>query len=407
MTATYLTADTATRAKPAAKRYWLWSKVQQGVGLSVQPSGAKAYYHVARVNGTQRFSRIAAFGEIEFAAALNIAKELSGQAARARTIEGVTFQPEKLVKPAEPERAPITLAEAWQCYFVGHLKSKSSADDAQKKITANAARLLPRPVMGLDREEIVGVLNGIEAVGVRRNVLQALRAACNYAAENPRASHWPAHLANPFRGIKVPKLDPRNRKLSGTDLANFGKAAAAIEDRAASAFLLGLTVSGARLNELREARVHEWDSRRRRLRLAKSRMKADRAGVLVFGPVVAARIDALVKGKVPGAAIFPGNDPQGMRDFRKPLLAVLKAAECRPVTFHDLRRSCAAALVTGKFDHALIHQYLNHVPDAVTRSYLTLDHDDERRDEMAVAVEAALGLKPAKPTQKPATRHAA
>jgi hypothetical protein len=77
-----------------------------------------------------------------------------------------------------------------------------------------------------------------------------------------------------------------------------------------------------------------------------------------------------------------------------------------------LRRSCGAALVSAKFDHAVIHQYLNHVPDAVTRSYLTLDHDDERRDEMAAAVEKALGLKaPARPTssrtEKAAARRAA
>jgi integrase len=316
------------------------------------------------------------------------------------------------VKPAEADRGPLLLAEVWSFYFDRHLKSKSSAADAQKKVEGNVAKLLPRMVQALDREEIVGVLDGIEAAGVRRHVLQSLKAACNYAAAHPKASHWPPHLANPFRGIKLPKLDPRNRKLTGTDLVNFGKAAAAYEDDHAAAFLLGLTVSGARLNELREARVHEWDSKRRRLRLDAARMKADRDGVLVFGPAVAARMDALVKGKAPGAAIFPGGDPQGFRDFRKPLAAVLNAAECRPVTFHDLRRSCGAALVTAKFDHAVIHQYLNHVPDAVTRSYLTLDHDDERRDEMAAAVERALGLKapakqPASRTEKPATRRAA
>jgi integrase len=390
---TSLTATGAQTARPRATAYWLWSKQQKGFGLRVQPSGSKAYYHVVRVNGSQKFTRIAAFGEIEFGAALNIAKELSGQAARARTVEGAAFQPEKLVKPAELERGPLLLAEAWSFYFDRHLKSKASGEDAQKKVLTNVAQLLPRSVSELDREAVIGVLNGIEAVGVRRHVLQALKAACNYAAAHPKASNWPQHLANPFRGIKVPKLDPRNRKLTGTDLVNFGKVAAAYDDHAAGTFLLGLTVSGARLNELREARVHEWDSKRRRLRLGASRMKADRDGVLVFGPAVAARMDALVKGKPPGAAIFPGGDPQGFRDFRKPLAAVLKAAECRPVTFHDLRRSCGAALVTAKFDHAVIHQYLNHVPDAVTRSYLTLDHDDERRDEMAAAVEAALGLK--------------
>lgn len=397
---TALTTTTAHAAKPAAKPYWLWSKSQKGFGLRVQPSGAKAFYFVTRVNGAQKFQRIAAFGEVEFSAALDIATELAAQAVRARNVEGAVYQPEKLVKPVA-ESAPLTLAEAWSFYFDRHLKSKASAADAQKKIEGNAAKLLPRPVQELDREDVVGVLSGIEAVGVRRHVLQALKAACNYCAAHPKASRWPQHLANPFRGIKVPTLDPRNRKLSGTDLKNFGKAAAAFEDDAAAAFLLGLTVSGARLNELREARVHEWDSKRRRLRLDAARMKADRDGVLVFGPALAARMDALVKGKAPGAAIFPGGDPEGFRDFRKPLAAVLKAAECRPVTFHDLRRTCAGALVAAKFDHAVIHQYLNHVPDKVTRSYLTLDHDDERRDEMAAAVEGALGLvKPARAPRK-------
>ena len=64
-----LTSTTAAAVKPQPKRYWLWSKDLRGFGLSVQPSGAKSYYYVTRVSGTQKFQRIADHGEIEFAAA--------------------------------------------------------------------------------------------------------------------------------------------------------------------------------------------------------------------------------------------------------------------------------------------------------------------------------------------------
>ena len=400
------TADTAAKAQPASKRYWLWSKSQKGFGLSVQPSGAKAYYFVTRVDGRQHFSRIAAFGEVEFAAALGIATELAGQAARARAVEGATYQPAKLVKPAEVE-APLLMSEVWAVYVREHLKRTRSCDDVQAKLDRHAGPLLSQPVADIDGETVRLWLRDLPPV-TGKHCVQALRAACNFAAKHPRLTRWPHALANPFARIELAKPNPRSRKLEGRDLKGFALAAAKHPDLAVQAFTLGLLVSGARLNELREARVSEWDGKRRRLRLAANRMKSDKPGVLTFGPVTATLIERLAHGKAPGAAIFAGDDPQGCRDFRKPWLALCKAAGVEDYTFHDARRTSAGALVAAGFDGLVVEQHLNHAPPLLQKSYLTLDADAPKRDEMAAAIEVALGLKPAaKATEKAQARRAA
>ena len=402
-----LTATTAAAAKPHAARYWLWSKDQKGFGLSVQPTGAKAYYFVTRVDGRQHFNRIAAFGEVEFGVALGIATELAGQAARARALPEATYQPAKLVKPAEPD-APVLLSEVWSVYVREHLRRTRSAADVQAKIDNHAGALLSEPVAGLDGEAVRLWLRDLPPV-TGKHCVQALRAACNFAAKHPRLTRWPHALANPFARIELAKPNPRSRKLEGRDLKAFALAAAKHPDPAVQAFVLGLLVSGARLNELREARVGEWDSKRRRLRLAAARMKSDKPGVLTFGPVTAGLIERLTHGKAPGAAIFAGDDPQGCRDFRKPWAALCATAGVEDYTFHDARRTSAGALVAAGFDGLVVEQHLNHTLPGAQKSYLILDADSPKRDEMAAAVEAAMGLakRPAGRTEKAQARRAA
>ena len=393
MSRPHLTAKSAAAAKPEADRYELKSNAVTGFSLRVQPSGFKAWYLIKRIDGKPVQKQIGTFKDMSYETAYGLAEEMAGQAARVGKVEGAVFLPKRIIEtvvPAAPVGAVQTLGDVWAFYLRDKLANKSSAKDVQSKVEGYATALLKQELITVDREDAHAMLKTIESDAVHRNVAQALRAACNHCIDNPKASGWPKGFANPFARVKMPKARQRVRALSTREFAAFGKAALADEDQDAATFLIAIAECASRVNELRTARVHEWDAKATKLRLSAKRMKADEPGVMTFGPVAGARITALCKGKDRSDPIWPGDDKGGFRDFRKPMARVLKSAGIDHKSYHDFRRTITSILADAPFAAPHIEQHINHTLPPLVKSYWGLLHDHETRDKMARAAEKAL-----------------
>ena len=184
---------------------------------------------------------------------------------------------------------------------------------------------------------------------------------------------------NPAKGVRLNKLNRRERSLSGAELAKLGEAMAKLEgqgvNRSALAVVRMLILTGARRTEIASLRWEHVDFERKALRLPDSK-----TGAKVV-PLGAPALDVLahLPRREGSPWVFPATRGKGYllgvpAVWRK----LVKAAGLKGVRLHDLRHGFASVAVADGGSLYLVGKVLGHTQAATTQRYAHLQLDPVR-----------------------------
>jgi integrase len=185
---------------------------------------------------------------------------------------------------------------------------------------------------------------------------------------------WRDVNSNPARRIEKFKEFARETYLSDDDLKRVGVAMSVLVDqrrlsKSAQNALRLLLLTGARLNEILEAKIGAVDRERRVLHLATS--KTGKRDIFLSGAALTVIDEQLTaRGGVAGDHLFPGSGRNGaMVNLRKPWIRVCEEAGLEGVRLHDLRHTAASIAVREGAPLAIIGRVLGHSQAQTTKRY--------------------------------------
>lgn len=185
---------------------------------------------------------------------------------------------------------------------------------------------------------------------------------------------------NPAKGVKLNKLQSRERFLSFAELTALGDAIAKAEasgvNRLALAALRLLVLTGARKSEVLSLRWEHVDFERAALRLPDSKTGAK---VVPLGAPALEVLAALPRDDDASPFVFPAGRGKGhLIGLPAVWRKVAKAAKLQGVRIHDLRHGFASVAAADGSSLYIIGKMLGHTQAATTERYSHLDLDPVR-----------------------------
>jgi len=412
-----LSLDALPPAAPGRRDYYHLKsarrneQVPAGFVLQVTPTGAKTYFLVRRIGGAQRRVFIARCEDLDPAAALERAWEI--------TSEVVRGQDPTLARKAQRQEAAaaeLTLAAYWKSYRARHV-TRLRPRTIQLYDTLAAKYLLPRlgqtPLAAITRSMVAELHDQVtaEVAGRKRTgdgsrsantVVVLLRAVLNDAIDR-------AVLVgvNPASRIRLAKEIKRERYLS---IEEISRLYAALEDDArergdrswSDFFRLALT-TGARRANLCAMAWKDLDLNERVWTIPQAETKTGMTYLVALEPgaveiLTRRRQEAEALAKVRWLAagdpeaplvidkfVFPGRGSTGhLAEIKGAWSRVCKRAELVGVRVHDLRHTHASLLAASGVSLPMIGAQLGHRSVQTTARYSHL-----ARRPVQLAVEAA------------------
>jgi integrase len=207
------------------------------------------------------------------------------------------------------------------------------------------------------------------AAGTSNRVIMIIRYMYNLAAR------WkvPGVAANPTRGIEMGRESERNRFLTRDEAQQLVASIAADENRTAANAILLLMLTGARRNEVTQAKWEHvlWNERKLFVPLAKS----GKPRWIALSPSALSLLQSLRR-DAQGEHIFPsGVTGRPCPSLWFPWRRIRARAGLEDVRLHDLRHSFASFLVNEGVSLYVVQALLGHANARTTQRYAHLAND--------------------------------
>ncbi|MGN6691514.1 MAG: tyrosine-type recombinase/integrase [Sphingopyxis sp.] len=387
-----LTKRVVDAAKPMAKDYIIWDDGIPGFGLRILKSGRRSYIIQYRAAGRSRRFTIGVHGIWTPEKARQEAMAQLGRVARGDD-------------PAEErvlDRNAITVKELSELYIAdmekGLILGKGGRPKKASTIATDIGRLRahitpligPMRVKDVRRSHIIKVLRDIMS-GTTRAVVKSkklrgksvitggpgtatrtvgvLGATLSYAIELGIIEHNPAH------GIKKPKGNVRDRRLSEAEYHTLGNMLRDAEKkdvlRVPVDIIRQIALTGCRRSEIIKLKWVECDLEGSCLRLAETK---EGASVRPVGLSVVEFLERIKDAKV-GPYVFPGRDLDSHYGyFQTRWKQMFDGSPLAGITPHVLRHSFASVANDLGFTEITIASLIGHAKGSITGRYIhTLD----------------------------------
>ena len=374
-----LTKTLVDGCSPKAKRYRLNDSLVPGLALLVLPSGSKTYYLRHRtIDGHQRELKLGTPVELSPDDARRLARE-----ALAQVRDG---------KDPTTERRQLRMAPALTDlatrYMERHGNRKKSGFNDEILWRLHILPKLGRTKVARLTREQVRLFHSDHPRPVTANrALEVLSKAMELAEE----WGWRPVGSNPCTGIKANPETKRRRYMSTDELTRLRakldewEQAAPLQIRWRFCQLIRLLLTGARLNEIMQARWDWVDWDRRVLVVPPHGHKSGHASgeqrsINLSDRAVEILLALFDAQERPSQWVIQGSTlGKHLVDYRKPWLALLREASICDLRVHDLRHTFASYSLSGGQTLGTVGQLLGHRSTQTTTRYAHLIDDAARR----------------------------
>lgn len=413
-----LTKRTVDRARPAAKRYYIWDRNLPGFGLRIEPSGTKTFVAKYRAGGggrnaPQRIQTVGRLGPLTPEEARRKAKSILGSAAaggdpagelasrrREMTIAALIDYYEKhgcmiqrgkrMGQPMKPLTKAYTMARL-RHHVVPLLGNRRANDITSGDIERFAADVTAGKTA---KNEKIGPRKRIivkGGSGASRKVVSDLSAVFSFARRSKIVKE------NPCQDAAVRKTDNhRARYLTLDEVARLGRALNELEMAGTNPKAINIArlwaLTGCRRNEIAGLKWSEIDFDQGLLMLEDS--KTGRS----VRPLGTAALTLLMQiERVEGSEfVFPADTGDGhFQGTKTPWTKAVKKAELPGVTPHTLRHTIGSMAISSGEAMALTGAILGHANPRSTAIYAHIQHEPARRAADRVSETIAAALTPA------------
>lgn len=364
-----LTHISVENLKPAPTRREVPDGKIAGLYLVLQPSGARSWAVRYRVDGTPKKLTIGPYPAVDLAAARRRAQEAIGDVAAGKDPAAVKRAGREARKAAE---APSDRVEAVAASFLEkYVKRKVGAVWAREAERLFRVEIVPR--LGVRRlgeikkSDIHDLLDGIVERGspITANCTLAIfRRLCNWSVERGIIA------ISPCTAIKPPAPERSRDRVLDDDEKRLAWRAFEQVSWPFGPIAQLLLLTGARRDEVAEARWNEFDLDSKTWTIPKERSKNGNAHEIPLSGAAIRILTTLPKiGDRKGALVFSTTGRTSVSGFsRAKTLIDTAIAEARgedvgpmaPWVFHDLRRSAASGMACLGIAPHVVEAVLNH-----------------------------------------------
>jgi len=350
-------------AKPGAKTRFLWDGQVKGLGVRITAAGVKSFVVFYRANGRKRLMTVARCSDLS----LRAARDRASQELGAIRSDGA----DPLEQRREAKEAP-TFAEGWQRFLnefapervrLGKMSPKTIHDYRLQADRYIIPKLGRKRIADVSRQDVDGVVRRLP--NTTRNRVLALTSRLFTQFE--RWGYRPEH-DNPARGIERATLEPRDRTLAPSELADLSAALDTFEERhpAVVAAVRVAAVTGLRIGEVLAIRWEHVDFEAGRLLLPET--KTGRRHHDLPTPAQAI-LTALPR--MNDWAFTTGRDaPVTYRHVRSVFAEIARDAGLADVRLHDLRRTVMTAAAAAGVGTHVLRDLLGHKSTAMADRYV-------------------------------------
>ena len=397
--------DRAVRlAKPTDKEQALADGA--GLWLRVQPAhkgGAKSWYYRYSYNGKPKRLALGAYP------AVSLAEAREACAARRRVLA-------RGIDPATVRAGEggtlRELVDDWMAAVVVRSRKDGGAKLRRQLDADVLAGFGQMAVSSISVQNVAAWVGAVAARGAAQaagRLLTDIKRMLDWAARTGRIEYNPAALLKP-RDFGAALGASRDRNLQFAEIAELARQmpAADLSERN-QALLWMLLATGVRTQELRLARVSEFDIDAREWRIPAEHVKTGIAHVVHLSQFALHQLDVLMRSAV-GGLLVPGRggrapvsdhyirtmvgrrvDKRRLDRRRNEALGSL-LLQGGPWTPHDLRRTMSSRMRQLGVDYDVVEACLNHVNNTVGGVYQRYDFMHERRAAFDVWGQALAAL---------------
>jgi integrase len=368
------------------RRYPVYDDEMPGLLVRVSPTGKKAFFYSARVNGRKRMIKLGEPPALTVAAARKLAQKHAGQVA-----EGIDVAEQRRQARRENQTAP-TVEDAWHAYRDGHLVPNCSPKTLKGDEYCWAA--IPWPKRRLDSLTTRDVAKLHEDLAKRgpvwaNRVIEFLRRIINHSAdelgfrgENPVKLQQGKQSRRKGQSVRRARERSRQRYIEPREIGAFVRAIETEGDPDVADFVRMMLYTGARRSNVLGMKWADVSESRRVWTIPAGEAKAGEAIELPLSSYATAVLDRRGKRADPNATfVFPSKRAASghMTEPKKRWQALRARAGLDDLTLHDLRRTVGSwASMTGT-PYAVVKAMLGHAEGKdVTMIYARSDTETVR-----------------------------
>ena len=336
---------------------------QQGFLLEVRSSGRKTFYQrYVDARGRQRQFKIGAANVLTVEQARR-----KGRSVVAEALLG----PDPQVRRQELRATP-TLAELVSDRYLPHAKATKRSWQCGRNTPAKPHPASPGspPLDQIGSERIAELINGMRAKGYASGTTNRVLVLLRYIFNLARKWNVPSVSANPTAGLSMAPEVHRQRFLTAEETKRLIAAIDEDDNHVAAQAIKLLLLTGARRNEITQAKWEHVDWQRRTLLVPVSKSGKPRTIALNGAAIALLQSVPRVQGS---EHIFPS--PFSGHPFASlfyPWDRIRRRAGLADVRLHDLRHSFASFLVNQGVSLYVVQGLLGHSQVRMTQRYAHL-----------------------------------
>ncbi|MEM8574790.1 MAG: tyrosine-type recombinase/integrase [Pseudomonadota bacterium] len=384
-------SDTYLRSlKPAtSKRIEVMDTYVPGFGVRLSESGRKTFILVARYPGSSNPTR-RSLGEYP-SLSLEKARKKAGEW-RDLIRAGKDPKDEEADKRrAEQRKRADTFNGVAEDYIKRVLPKQRRGDIVAREIRREfSERWKGRPVTSIDRRDVIRVINETVDRGATyqaHNLFGHLRSLFNWAIEigDYGLEISPCDRIRPK--LLIGEREPRQRVLDDAEIKAFWKAADELGYPYGPLYQL-LLLTGARKNEIGQARWSELDLEKKVLVVPAERFKSNAQHLVVLSETAVAIVEALPTFSEPDylfSTTFGSRPVSGFAKAKEKVDCLMEAqleAKLTPWRTHDLRRTVRTKLASLRVADAIAEMVIGHGKRGLQRVYDQHSYEPEMREAL-------------------------
>lgn len=349
-------------AIPAAGRAVVNDADCVGLSIVVTPTGTRTFYLTRRIEGRPRRIRIGAYPETTPEAARKIAAGMVGD-----IVSGRNPADERRRRRAGRSEDP-TLGELLEHVMESHWKPHAKSWRWMKGVldSHTPKAWLARRISSISR---VDIIDRHRAIGTKSPTAANRWRSLIGKAYAVAAFDMGFTGMNPVVGIQKFKESPRRRFVQPEEMPRLQAVLDNWHDQLTVDFFRLALATGQRKTALMRMRFADIDDRRGIWRVPAADSKN---GEELAIPLTTAALELIRQRRreVEGPYVFPGRGKPHVKDIRKRIARLLKAAGLEDVTTHDIRRTTASWLGDAGVAGVVIRDTLGQKQLASTDVYV-------------------------------------
>lgn len=353
-----------------------------GLALRLSPGGSKTFVFRYRFNKSVKRYTIGRYPAISLAVARKKAQQL-----QALVSDGIDPVREKQSRKQAPEEITVSqLAERYKEWHLPKLKASTQHEYTRQIDNVIIKKLGKRPVKGIERSEIVSLLESIaKKAPVNSNRLKAvLSSMFSFAVGRALIER------NIIKDIKpIGKERSRDRVLTEDEIKRFWHATATDEHPVITGLFRMLLILGQRSGETKKMKWDQIDFDRKLWTIPAEQTKNGQEHIAPLNEIA---LDVLyelrqITGDKPYVFQSTSNRGKGhIIQIEKAMQRIRGRAKAPDIRIHDLRRSAATYMSQLGVNRVIVGKTLNHKglsgDGLVTAIYDRYSYLDEKRQAL-------------------------